>query len=80
MYIDVYINLFIASRICEVFVFWKNAVTKLLDEHFLGKTEALMIYCLKLQLCKKISVFPDLVLMIKEETEVVRIQWFPCWK
>lgn len=82
MYACVYIGFNYGSLYMWSFCFPANWYHKVLGWTVLRKDCSLedLLFNLKLQMCRKMSAFPDLVLMIKQDTEVASIQCFPCGK
>lgn len=82
MYACVYIGFIYCSLYMWSFCFPANWCHKVLGWTVLRKDCSLedLLLNLKLQMCRKMSAFPDLVLMIKQDTEVASIQCLPCGK
>lgn len=73
MYVYVYIDFIYCCSYMWSLCFPANCYHKALVWTVLRKDCEDLLLNLKLQLCRKMSAFPDLVLMIKQETEVSSI-------
>lgn len=82
MYVYVYIGFIYCCSYMQRLCFPANCCHKALAWTVLRKDCSLedLLLNLKLQLCRKMSAFPDLVLIIKQDAEVTSIQCLPCGK